>query len=135
MTQAVVPYMEKGSRIVLTSSVSATFAVYHHTLYAASKAAVSAMVMNLAPELGEKGIAINAIAAGGTNTHMAKEHGAHYIHPSLTDVPSEKMIKSKTALQRFADPSEIASAISFLVSQDASYITGSTLKCDGGPMY
>jgi 3-oxoacyl-[acyl-carrier protein] reductase len=54
-----------GGRILLTSSVSARIAVYQHTLYAASKAAVSAMVLNLAPELAERGIAINAVAPGG----------------------------------------------------------------------
>ena len=54
--------MTTGGRILLTSSVSARISVYQHTLYAASKAAVSAMVLNLAPELAERGIAINAIA-------------------------------------------------------------------------
>jgi NAD(P)-dependent dehydrogenase (short-subunit alcohol dehydrogenase family) len=63
-TQAAVAAMSRGGRILLTSSVSARIAVHHHTLYAASKAAVSAMVLNLAPELAERGIAINAIAPG-----------------------------------------------------------------------
>lgn len=54
-TQAAVARMEAGGRIVLTSSVSARIAVHRHTLYAASKAAVSAMVCNLAPELAERG--------------------------------------------------------------------------------
>ena len=66
VTQAVAPHLPNGGRIVLTSSVSARFAIFHHTLYAASKAAVSAIALNLAPELGERGITINAIAPGGT---------------------------------------------------------------------
>ena len=75
-TQAAVASMSRGGHILLTSSVSARIAVHHHTLYAASKAAVSAMVLNLAPELAERGIAINAIAPGGTATDMAAEtHG------------------------------------------------------------
>lgn len=73
-TQAAVPYLSSGGRVVLTSSVSAQISVFYHTLYAASKAAVSAMVRNLAPELGERGITINAIAPGGTATDMAKKN-------------------------------------------------------------
>ncbi|MBV8883413.1 MAG: SDR family oxidoreductase [Chroococcidiopsidaceae cyanobacterium CP_BM_RX_35] len=59
-------------------TVSAQIAVFHHTLYAASKAAVSAMVLNLALELGECGITINAIAPSGTATDMAEENGKLY---------------------------------------------------------
>ena len=82
-TQAAVAAMSRGGRILLTSSVSARIAVHHHTLYAASKAAVSAMVLNLAPELAERGIAINAIAPGGTATDMAAEHTASYTPQAL----------------------------------------------------
>ena len=132
VTQAASRYLSSGGRIVLTSSVSARISVFHHTLYAASKAAVSAMVLNLAPELGERGITINAIAPGGTATNMAKENGKFYTHPVLQDVSSEALLKSGTALQRLAQPEEIAAAVAFLVSADASYITGSTLAVDGG---
>jgi 3-oxoacyl-[acyl-carrier protein] reductase len=132
VTQAAARYLPSGGRIVLTSSVSAKISVFHHTLYAASKAAVSAMVLNLAPELGERGITINAIAPGGTATDMAKENGKLYTHPALKDVSPEALSKSKTSLQRLAQPEEIAAAVTFLVSDDASYITGSTLAVDGG---
>ena len=132
ITQAAAPHLSRGARVVLTSSVSARIAVFHHTLYAASKAAVSAMVLNLAPELGERGITINAIAPGGTATSMSKENGKLYTPPALKDVSPELLKLSKTSLQRLAQPEEIASAICFLVSDDASYITGSTLTVDGG---
>jgi 3-oxoacyl-[acyl-carrier protein] reductase len=132
VTQAAARYLPSGGRIVLTSSVSAKISVFHHTLYAASKAAVSAMVLNLAPELGERGITINAIAPGGTATDMAKENGKLYTHPALRDTSPEVLLKSKTSLQRLAQPEEIAAAVLFLVSDDASYITGSTLAVDGG---
>lgn len=90
------------------------------------------MVLNLAPELGERGITINAIAPGGTATNMAKENGKFYTHPALQDASPESLLKSKTSLQRLAQPEEIAAAVTFLVSDDASYITGSTLTVDGG---
>jgi NAD(P)-dependent dehydrogenase (short-subunit alcohol dehydrogenase family) len=126
--------MISGGRILLTSSISARIGIYQHTLYAASKAAVSAMVLNLAPELAERGIAINAIAPGGTATDMAAEVGARYTPPALRDVPAESVITSMNALGRLADPGEIAAVAGFLLSPDASYLTGATIDASGGWM-
>jgi NAD(P)-dependent dehydrogenase (short-subunit alcohol dehydrogenase family) len=124
-------HMGPGSRIVLTSSVSARKSVFHHTLYAASKAAVEVMALNLAPELGQRGITINAIAPGGTSTDMSAASGPRYIHPDLP-LDENTAIPATTALGRWAEPSEIAAAVAFLVSADASYITGRTIPVDGG---
>jgi 3-oxoacyl-[acyl-carrier protein] reductase len=124
-------HLGEGGRIVLMSSVSAHRAVFHHTLYAASKAAVETMVLNLAPELGRRGITINAIAPGATTTDMSAEVGRRYAHPDLPLDPSVAM-RVKTALGRRAEPAEIAAAIAFLVSDDAAYLTGRTLAADGG---
>lgn len=132
VAQAAAEAMTSGGRILLTSSVSARFASYHHTLYAASKAAVSAMVLNLAPELAERGITINAIAPGGTNTDMARENAELYTHPALAGVSPDGLMKSRIALGRLADPDEIAAAAAFLLSSDAAYVTGSTLDVNGG---
>jgi NAD(P)-dependent dehydrogenase (short-subunit alcohol dehydrogenase family) len=133
-TQAAVAAMTSGGRILLTSSISARISVYQHTLYAASKAAVSAMVLNLAPELAERGIAINAIAPGGTATDMAAEVGALYTPPALRDVPADAVIKSMNAIGRLAEPDEIAAIAVFLLSPDASYVTGATTDASGGWM-
>jgi 3-oxoacyl-[acyl-carrier protein] reductase len=132
VTQAAAAAMTDGGRILLTSSVSARIAVYQHTLYAASKAAVTAMVLNLAPELAEKDIAINAIAPGGTNTDMAAEYATRYTPQALRDVPNEAVIGSMNALGRLAEPDEIVAVAAFLLSSDASYITGATLDAAGG---
>jgi 3-oxoacyl-[acyl-carrier protein] reductase len=132
VTQAAVPAMASGGRIVLMSSISARIAVHHHTLYAASKAAVNAMVLNLAPELAAIGIAINAIAPGGTATDMATENAKHYTHPALAGVDAAVVGRSMNALGRLAEPDEIASAVAFLLSDDASYITGATFDASGG---
>lgn len=132
--QAAAAAMSEGGRIVLMSSVSARIAVYEHSLYAASKAAVSALAQNLAPELATRGIAINAIAPGGTNSDMSAEHGKNYAHPALRDLPPERLSKLSSALGRRAEATEIAAAVAFLASADASYVTGSTLAVDGGRM-
>jgi 3-oxoacyl-[acyl-carrier protein] reductase len=134
VTQAAVAAMTDGGRITLTASISARIAVYQHTLYGAAKAAVCAMARNLAPELADRGIAINAIAPGGTNTDMAAEVSDNYTHPALRDFDSAAVQKSKTALGRWAEPEEIAAAVAFLLSPDASYLTGSTLDASGGWM-
>lgn len=129
--QQAVRHLPTGGRIVLTSSVSATRSVFHHTLYAASKAAVNSMVLNLAAELGQRGITINAIAPGGTATAMAAANAVRYRHP-LLDVPLPQWEKMHGALGRLARPEEIAAVTAFLVSDDASYITGRTIPVDGG---
>jgi 3-oxoacyl-[acyl-carrier protein] reductase len=132
--QAAAAVLPEGGRILLTSSISARIAVYQHTLYAASKAAVSAMVLNLAPELAERGIAINAIAPGGTATDMAADVANLYTPPALREVDSAVVVKSMNALGRLAQPDEIASVAAFLLSPDASYLTGATIDASGGWM-
>ena len=129
--QHAVRHMGPGGRVLLTSSVSARKSVFHHTVYAASKAAVEAIALNLAPELAERGITINAIAAGGTETDMSAEVGHLYTHPDVEVDPAARM-KAMSALGRFARPEEIAAVIAFLVSDEASYITGRTIPADGG---
>ncbi len=124
-------HLGSGGRIVLTSSISAHKSVFHHTLYAASKAAVEAMALNLAAELGKREITINAIAPGGTNTDMAAAAATHYLHPDLS-IDMETALKAVGALGRLGEPNEIAAAVAFLVSDDASYITGRTIPIDGG---
>jgi NAD(P)-dependent dehydrogenase (short-subunit alcohol dehydrogenase family) len=133
-TQAAAAAMTGGGRILLTGSISARIAVYRHSLYAASKAAVSALVLNLAPELAERGIAINAIAPGGTATDMAAEVGALYTPPALRDVPADAVVKSMNAIGRLAEPDEIAAIAAFLLSPNASYLTGATIDASGGWM-
>lgn len=130
-TQHAVRHMGEGGRIVLTSSVSAHRTFLHHTLYASSKAAVESMVLNLAPELGARGITINAIAPGGTATDMSTSAAPEYFR-GRNNVDLKAEIKEMVALGRLARPGEIAAAIAFLVSEEASYVTGRTLAVDGG---
>lgn len=118
------PHLRKQDRPVIIN-VSSTNAIDSHCPesidYDASKAGVIALTKNLAQELAPH-VRVNAVAPGWVDTGMNK------------DLPT-KFIKAETdkiALKRFAKPEEIAQAILFLASADASFITGSVLKIDGG---
>lgn len=76
--QSAVRHMGAGGRVVLTSSISARRAFERHTPYSASKAAVEVVVLNLAVELGRRGITINAIAPGGVATDMSASAEADF---------------------------------------------------------
>ncbi len=93
------------------------------------------MVLNLAPELAERGIAINAIAPGGTATDMAAEVGAA-LHPARTARRRRRGGNHVDERHRAgcAEPDEIAAIAAFLLSPDASYLTGATVDASGGWM-
>jgi 3-oxoacyl-[acyl-carrier protein] reductase len=63
---------------------------------------------------------------------MAAEVSSLYTAPALRDVPSEKVIKASSAIGRLAEPEEMAAVAAFLLSPDASYITGATIDASGG---
>jgi len=88
--------------------------------YAASKAALIAMTKTLALEVGSRGIRVNAVSPGLIQTEM------------IQGVPHLDALLSRIPLQRVGRPEEVASAVAFLVSDEASYITGHTLSVNGG---
>jgi len=125
-TQAVVPSMiEQGKgKIISTSSVSGVYGNIGQTNYAAAKAAIIGMTKSWAKELGRKGINVNAVAPGFTETNM------------VATVP-EKVIDSMKAmipLQRLGKPEDIANAYLYLASDESDYVHGTVLHVDGGIM-
>jgi hypothetical protein len=86
--------------------------------YAASKAALIAMTKSLAQEVGRKGVRVNAVAPGIIETKM------------IEDVAFLQEMKGNIPLRRFGQAEEVASAVAFLVSNEASYITGQTLSAN-----
>lgn len=116
---------EVGGSILNISSVSASFAQPRVAHYGASKAAVERMSRNIALELAPHGIRVNCIAPGGP---ILSEYVQHVMdRPDYSDYS-----KLRPPLGRLGDPVEIANAAVFLLSEQASYITGAVLTVDGG---
>ncbi len=129
--KSVLPAMreqQQGS-IVIVSSVNATVGSAGMAMYDASKAAVLALMRNLAVENGEYGIRVNAVCPGATLTDYHLDRAAD---KGMTPEQLREVTRGYGLLRRAAEPEEIASAIGFLASDQASFITGQTLFVDGG---
>lgn len=122
LTRAAVPVMVNPGRIIHVSSRLAEAPFAGTSIYAASKAAVSALTLALAQELGPKGISINAVAPGLIETDMTKAaieaRGA--------------AVSAQTPLRRIGQPGDVGGVVAFLASDDAGWITGRTIRVDGG---
>ncbi|MCW0002152.1 SDR family oxidoreductase [Pararhizobium sp. YC-54] len=117
---------QKGS-IVNISSIAGARGVPDRCAYAATKAAIDSITRSAAVGWATRGVRVNAVAPGFTETPLVRR----YIDNGNIDI---NQIHSMTPMQRLASPSEIATAIVFLASEDASFITGQTLYVDGGYM-
>ena len=121
--QKALPLMGKGGSIILTGSSAGTTGAPGFTAYSASKAAVRNLARTWAEDLKGTGIRVNVLSPGATATELAKE---------ALGEEGLKAYGSMTALQRMADPAEIAAAAAFLASSDSSFMTASELAVDGG---
>jgi len=112
----------RGSGVILnTSSMVSIYGQPSGIAYPASKFAVNGLTVSLARELGPKGIRVNAVAPGITETDMMKAVPKEVIEPLIKQIP----------LRRLGQPEDIANAFVFLASDEASYITGVVLSVDG----
>ena len=113
-----------GGAIVNVASVAGLGAMAGGTAYTTSKHAVIGLTQQVACEYASRGIRVNAVCPGGVVTGMTRD--------LMQDPRVDEMVKQTTPLGRWAQPEEIARAILFLVSEEASYITGEALRVDGG---
>ena len=122
-TRAVVEHMaERGRGVILsTSSMVSISGQPSGVAYPTSKFAVNGLTVSLARELGPKGIRVNAVAPGITETDMMKAVPREVIDPLIARIP----------LRRLGQPEDIANAFVFLASDEAAYITGVVLSVDG----
>eukprot|EP00879_Flechtneria_rotunda_P001720 GHRR01001883.1.p1 GENE.GHRR01001883.1~~GHRR01001883.1.p1 ORF type:complete len:254 (+),score=92.20 GHRR01001883.1:183-944(+) len=124
LVQAAVRHMKRGGRIVLISSVTAFQPPAPIAMYAISKTALLGLTKGLAAELGPEGITVNCVAPGIVPTKFS---AALVADPEL-----ERLQIEGTSLKRLGTPQDIAAAVAYLVSDDASYVTGETLVVAGG---
>ncbi len=122
--QAVLPTMisQRAGRIINVASLSALLAPPGQTNYAAAKAGLIALTQSLAKEVARMNITVNAVCPGFVETEALGERGNE----------ERKAAQVKVPMRRFGRPEEIAAAVRFLACPQASYITGSVLKVDGG---
>lgn len=122
-SRAVCPYMERQGRGVIlnTSSMVSRYGQPSGIAYPTSKFAVNGFTLSLARELAPKGIRVNAVAPGITQTDMLRAVPKEVIDPLIAQIP----------LGRLGQPEDIANAFLYLASEEASYITGVVLPVDG----
>lgn len=125
LTAALAPAMAaRGSgAIVNTTTMAAQVGMAGLSVYGATKAALESLTRTWAAEFSGSGVRINSLSPGPTSTDVVMAQLGHDI---------AQQIAQTTALGRMATPNEIARAIVFLASDDASYFTGATIAADGG---
>jgi NAD(P)-dependent dehydrogenase (short-subunit alcohol dehydrogenase family) len=126
--QKAIPHLNDGASVILNTSVVASKGTENMGVYAATKAAVRSFARTAATELQGRNIRVNAVAPGPIATPIFGRSG-------LTKEQMEGFqagISARVPMRRIGSPEEIASAVAFLASDDASYITGIELNVDGG---
>ena len=123
LVQQLLPILGSGSSVILLSSLAARASMGTLSAYAATKGAIDTLVKHFAFVLGERGIRVNAVAPGVVETDMSNF--------TKTDA-GRNFALGIQALKRLAQPGDIAGAVAFLASDDARWITGDTIRVDGG---
>jgi NAD(P)-dependent dehydrogenase (short-subunit alcohol dehydrogenase family) len=126
--QRALPLMGKGSAIVLTGSIGSVLGVPGNVVYAASKAGLRAVSRILGTELVKDGIRVNMVSPGPTETPIINRSGLD--EAGIAGL--REAMNSAVPMGRMGESDEIAKAMLFLASDDASFITGIDLFVDGG---
>jgi NAD(P)-dependent dehydrogenase (short-subunit alcohol dehydrogenase family) len=128
-TQKAIPFLNDGASIILNTSQANEIGMVNGSAYAATKAALRSFTRSFAAELVGRGIRVNAVSPGPIETPAGFERSG------LSKEAMEEFAESIVAqvpMKRIGQPAEVAAAVAFLASSDASYITGSEIGVDGG---
>ncbi len=115
--------MPDGGRIVNVSTVNTVLPAPGISLYAASKGAVEQLTIIAAHELGERGITVNTVSPGATDTDMLSDHNSP---------EGKEMMREMSPLGRLGQPEDVADVIAFLVGPDGRWMTAQNLRAGGG---
>jgi 3-oxoacyl-[acyl-carrier protein] reductase len=124
ISQKALPRLKDGGRIINISSGVTRIALPQVAAYAMTKGALDVLTLELAKQLGPRGITVNSLAPGVTNTDMNKDR--------LSDPQFRHFAVSISALGRIGQPEDIAGAAVFLASDDSRWVTGQYLDATGG---
>jgi NAD(P)-dependent dehydrogenase (short-subunit alcohol dehydrogenase family) len=126
--QKALPLLNDGASIILNTSAADSAGTAGTSVYSATKAALRSLARTAAAELVGRGIRVNTVAPGPIVTPMSGRTGL----PKEVIDEFQKELVAKVPMKRFGQPEEVAGAVAFLASQDASYITGVEINVDGG---
>ena len=121
--QKLIPFLNEGASVIINGSTNATASALGSSIYAATKAAIIKIAQVAANELAELKVRVNVVSPGPTLTRGLE---------GAVSTEALDYLASKTAVQRLAEPIEIANAVLFLSSNEAKFITGTELIVDGG---
>lgn len=122
-TIAAVKHIADGGRIINVSSIAAIATVPAMSVYAATKSAINTLTRIWAQDLGHRGITVNGVAPGATETDM--------LNSGMDSKTQEKLI-AQTSLARLGQPDDIANVVVFLASDEGGWVSGQTIGVDGG---
>lgn len=126
--QKALPLMKKGGSIILNASIVAVKGLEAHGVYGATKAAVRSFARTWTSELKNRGIRVNSLSPGATDTPIID---GQFTSKADSDA-AKKAFAGATPMGRIGRPEELASAALFLASDESSFITGIDLQVDGG---
>ncbi len=126
--QKFLPILKDGASVINLSSINAYTGMPNTAVYAASKAALNSLTRTAAYELASRHIRVNSVNPGPVNTAIFEKLGM----PEEAINEFATAMQSRIPLKRFGEPSDIASLVAFLASDDASFITGAEYNIDGG---
>ena len=124
----------KYGRVICLASDSARLGQARLSYYAAAKAGVIALVKSIAQEVGKSGVTLNVVSPGATNTELRQEREAR-MRGQMGDEKYQRRVATVLKMYptgRIGEPTDIANAICFLASENASWVTGQILSVNGG---